>query len=185
MSSMNDTTGLVGRLIWSLYGPGVRVEDEAALSRLDDALIRLRRLWQIPAGRHRTQPDGAVVPELSTVLVVEAIGHRQQNSTGGVGIADVAARLSVAPSTASRLVDRAVRSGVVERNADHADPRRAALTLTGAGTTLLERSFEFRRGYLGQVLSGWNHRDVRTLATLLDRFADDVLSRGFPTEKTP
>lgn len=167
-----------------MYGPCVGVDEAAALTRLDDALIRLRRLWQVPGGRHRAAPDGAVVPELSTVLVVEAIGQRRR-STDGVRVADVAARLSVAPSTASRLVNRAVRSGVVERNADHADPRSAALTLTTAGKDLLEKSFDFRLDYLGRVLSDWNQKDVRALATLLDRFANEVHIHGFPTEKAP
>lgn len=156
-------------------------EEAVALARLDDALIRLRRLWHIPPGRHRAAPSGEPVPELSTVLVAESIG-RLGDGAHVVRIADVAARLSVAPSTASRLVDRAARAGFVNREADPANPRQAALSLTAAGTALLETSFQFRMDYLSRLLDGWNQRDVHRLAILLGRFADEVHTQGLPTE---
>ena len=123
---------------------------------------------------------------MSTVLVVDAIDrHRRRNPAGPVRIADVADRLDVAPSTASRLVDRAARSGMVVRPADRTDPRRAALTLTEAGVALVDKALAFRTGYLERVLTGWAPADVRSLATLVDRFADSVHTHGLPTERTP
>jgi len=154
------------------------------LTQLDDALIRLRRLGHTPTGQHRGDPAGAP-PELSTVLVTDAIKRQQdQDPAAPVRVADVAARLAVAPSTASRLVDRATRAGMVARGSDPVDPRRAALTLTPAGTTLLVEAFAFRTSYLQRVLTGWTQTDVETLARLLDRFADAVHAHGLPTERT-
>jgi len=145
------------------------------LSQLDDALIRLRRLWQNPSiDRILVEPDGARL-EMSTVLVTDAIHRLQDADPPEVArVGDVAERLDVAPSTASRLVDRAVRAGMVARGTAAADSRQVTLTPTPAGSALLGRAFLFRTRYLEQVLKGWTRDDVATLARLLDRFADAV-----------
>jgi len=91
----------------------------------------------------------------------------------------------VAPSTASRLVDRAVRAGMVARASDRADPRRAVLTLTPAGNSLLATAYGFRTRYLEQVLAGWTGAEVETFARLLDRFATAVHAHGLPMDRTP
>jgi DNA-binding MarR family transcriptional regulator len=153
------------------------------LSQLDDALIRLRRLWQTPA-LHRVldEPDGARL-EMSTVLVTDAINRLHQAHPPEVArVADIAERLDVAPSTASRLVDRAVRAGMVARGTAAADSRHVTLTLTPAGTALLGRAFLFRTRYLEKVLTGWTPADVTTLTRLLDRFADAVHTHAEPRQ---
>lgn len=151
------------------------------LEQLDDALIRLRRLWQTPSGsRVLVEPDGSRL-EMSTVLVTDAIDRAERAEPARkLRVADVADRLQVAPSTASRLVDRAVRAGMVTRGTDAADNRQVTLTLTPAGSALLGRALTFRTGYLQQVLSGWTGDDVATLALLLDRFAEAVQTPAGP-----
>ena len=74
---------------------------------------------------------------------------------------------------------------MVDRASDRADPRRAVLTLTPAGTGLLVTAFGVRTRYLEQVLAGWSATDVHTLAGLLDGFATAVHTRGQPTDGTP
>jgi DNA-binding MarR family transcriptional regulator len=151
------------------------MQGRLVLSQLDDALIRLRRLWQNPPfKRILVEPDGARL-EMSTVLVTDAINRLQHADPPEVArVGDIAERLDVAPSTASRLVDRAVRAGMVARGTAAADSRHVTLTLTPAGSALLGRACLFRTRYLEQVLKGWTRDDVATLARLLDRFADAV-----------
>jgi len=155
------------------------------LSQLDDALIRLRRWWQSPSvDRVLVEPDGARLA-MSTVLVADAI-HRRQHADPPevVRVGDVAERLDVAPSTASRLVDRAVRAGTVSRGTDAADSRHVTLTLTPVGSDLLGRALTFRTRYLEQVLTGWGRDDVAALARLLDRFADALHTHAGPERLT-
>ena len=109
--------------------------------------------------------------ELSTVLVVDALSREPSR---GCGIAEVAELLDVAPSTASRLVDRAVGAGMVVRRTSSADARRADLHLTRAGMALQERARHFRAAYLGHVLHDWTAGDVGALAARLAAFADAV-----------
>jgi DNA-binding MarR family transcriptional regulator len=144
-----------------------------ALRVIDDTLIRLRRLWNGkaagPADRH-----GEV--ELSTVLVVDAI-HRIRGEEDEVTVRAVGVRLDVAPSTASRLVDRAVEAGMVVRRSSEADSRRSSLALSDQGEKLLAAAGAFRLGYLSDVLDDWSAKDVDTFARLLDRFATAVHRR--------
>lgn len=134
---------------------------DAVLQEIDDALVRMRRLWS-------SAPRG---PDMSSVLVVEACARRRAPSTVG----DVARFAGVEHSTASRLVERAVRAGYVERAADG---RRAALLLTARGEELRERAVAFRTEWLAGVLAAWPDADRARFAQLLGRFCADMGERG-------
>ena len=134
---------------------------DGPLHEIDDALVRLRRLWS-------TAPRG---PDMSSVLVVEACARRSVPSTVG----EVARFAGVEHSTASRLVERAVRAGYVERAADG---RRAALRLTASGRELRERAVAFRTAWLAGVLEEWPEADRALFARLLGRFSTDIGEHG-------
>jgi DNA-binding MarR family transcriptional regulator len=144
------------------------------LLAVDDALVRLRRLWSTTPRR----ADGDAV-EMSSVLVVEACARGA--ATGAeVTVGDVARFADVEHSTASRLIDRAARQGLLEKVASARDARSTALALTAAGRELRRRSVAFRTGWLGDVLQAWAPADVSDLARLLSRFAEDVTDHGGP-----
>jgi DNA-binding MarR family transcriptional regulator len=134
------------------------------LARVDQAMLRLRRMWDAPRG---IAHEGGVV-EGSTLLVCLAVA----DTAAAVGVAEVADALGVAPSTASRLVARAAEAGMVTREVSTTDPRRAALELTATGTRLVEASRRYRAARLARLLVDWPPRDVAALADLLTRFAD-------------
>lgn len=142
------------------------------LSTIDVALLRLRRFSQVPRS-HGTPGPGESV-ELSTVLVVDAV---EQLSAGGVAAAvgDVADRLSVAPSTASRLIERAEAAGMIQRGRAVLDSRRVALVLTDAGVSLAARAREFRRGRLADVLTSWPSERIERFSADLHDFAQLAL----------
>jgi len=143
-----------------------RVEDLAAL---DEALVRLRRLWT--ASRAHVVDGGGQRVEMSSVLVVEACARAGGAQTS---VGDVAAFLDVEASTASRLVDRAARAGLVSRTASETDARRSALALTENGRALRARAVDLRLEWLAAVVQDWPEPDVRALADALGRFADAV-----------
>jgi DNA-binding MarR family transcriptional regulator len=145
------------------------------LDVLDDALLRLRRLWS--PSRQRLVDDDGVAVEMSSLLVVEACA-RGAASGREVSVADVASLADVAPSTASRLVDRAASAGLVDRGTSLADPRRTALSLTERGVTLQARAYAARTTWLASQLNEWPTRDVDHLAQLLARFANTLDDNG-------
>jgi len=162
---------------------GLGLDGLDGLDVIDDALLRLRRLWS--PSRQRLADEGGVVVEMSSLLVVEtcargaAVGRE-------VSVADVALLADVAPSTASRLVDRAANAGLVNRGTSRVDPRRTALLMTERGATLQARAYTARTTWLAGQFHDWAPRDVDHLAQLLARFADtlepddDTLSRVAP-----
>lgn len=138
---------------------------------LDDALIRLRRLWS--TSRTRFVEDGATAVEMSSLLVVEACARGA--ATGReVVVSDVAELADVTPSTASRLVDRAEAAGLLCRIASTVSARRTALELTPAGADLRKRAVTARTGWLAGQLGDWDPADVERLGALLSRFADGL-----------
>lgn len=154
-------------------------DGERVLGRLDDALLRLRRVTAAPPPAFVVEGGGAsgsAPVTASTVLVVDACARAE----GEVSVGEVARALGVEHSTASRLIDRAVGGGFVTRGSSSVDARRVALTLTPAGAALHERAAAFRRGRLGRVVGDWPADDVRALAALLERFAADATDAGPP-----
>jgi DNA-binding MarR family transcriptional regulator len=145
------------------------------LGRADDALVRLRRLWS-PEHARVVDPDGRRV-EMSSVLVVEVCARAGDD---GLAVGEIAGQLDVEASTASRLVDRAVRAGLVERGRSAADARRSVIRLTADGRALRTEAFGFRLAWLGGVLDDWSDADVAAFAGFLERFAGAVAEAGPP-----
>jgi DNA-binding MarR family transcriptional regulator len=142
-----------------MYGTGV----EEPLRAIDDALVRMRRLWS--ASRRG--------PDMSSVLVVEACSRQRDPAT----VRDVARFAGVEHSTASRLVARAVRAGYVRRVPAG---RRVTLLLTPAGAELRARAVAFRTEWLAGVLAGWSDAEIATFARSMGRFADRIGGSGRP-----
>lgn len=140
---------------------------DPTIAAIDQALLGLRHLW----GQSGTFSDPELGPlELSTVLVAHEVGR----SGTEVSVADVAAGLDVTHSTASRLVDRAVRSGVITRSASQVDSRRTQLALTPAGQRLNAEAARFRAHYLASVLPDWSDRKRQQFAKQLTEFTQAI-----------
>lgn len=135
--------------------------DRALLDGLDNALVEIRRVLQRPGYRREVLGELAGTVELATVRLLRAVQRAEQPPTIGA----VAEVLVVDPSTASRLVDRAVDAGTLQRRACDQDRRRARLELTGDGERLLDAVTERRRAVLADATAGW---DQAQLAHLLD-----------------
>ncbi|CAA9336744.1 MAG: Transcriptional regulator [uncultured Frankineae bacterium] len=149
------------------------------LEAVDEALVRLRRLWT--ASRAHVLDELGERVEMSSVLVVEACARTEAAGAGAeVTVGDVAVFLDVDPSTASRLVERAARAGLVHRTPSSVDGRRAALVLTPSGRALRARAASSRRAWLGAVVADWPDEEVLALARLLHRFSAAVSAAPGP-----
>ncbi len=86
----------------------------------------------------------ASIPQLRTLAFV-------QRSPGG-SLADVATHLGVTSATASAMVDRLVRRGLLARMSHPRERRRVTLSLTRTGARHLNEARAATRRRLGQVL---------------------------------
>lgn len=94
---------------------------------------------------------------------------------GPIAGTEVAQRLGVDQSTASRQIRPLEDAGLVSRSTDTADRRVGWLEATDAGRAVLERIHGQRRADAEVVLADWSAADVETLATLLARFKQSMV----------
>lgn len=147
------------------------------LDALDDALVGLRRAQQQPAYRRALLAGIDADIELATVRVLRAV----QRAGSPPSIGDVAERLVVDASTASRFVDRAVSDGWLVRRACADDRRRTRLELTPAGARVLDRVTAQRRRILAQLTHDLEPEDVDRFVELLSLLTTRLDAVGAPS----
>lgn len=95
---------------------------------------------------------------------------------GPIAGSELARRLQVDQSTASRHVRPLEELGFVTRTADGADRRVAWLTVTDAGRDLLDRARDVALHDFDVALADWSATDRRTLGELVERFRTALLA---------
>ncbi|MGW7683685.1 MarR family winged helix-turn-helix transcriptional regulator [Kribbella sp. NPDC054772] len=93
---------------------------------------------------------------------------------GALRLSDLAARLELDASTASRHVRSLEQLGLVRRSPDPDDGRAFRVELTEQGLEQWEASARHRMELLSTAMEGWSEEDVQTFERLMTRFADGV-----------
>lgn len=113
--------------------------------------------------------------QVRALLAVEACA--------GCSNVELAAMLSIFPSSASRLTDRLTAAGLVTREAGTDDRREIHLVLTPAGRRTLDRFIESRVLMIGRVMALMSAPDRAALLKGLAAFTD--ASTRLETTKNP
>ena len=92
---------------------------------------------------------------------------------GPVRVSDVAERLRVDLSVASRQVAALVAAGYAERETDPDDRRSYRITATDRGTRVLRESHRRMVEAFARPLAAWPEDEVVALAARLDRLRED------------
>jgi DNA-binding MarR family transcriptional regulator len=93
---------------------------------------------------------------------------------GALRLSDLAAKMELDASTASRHVRALEQVGLIRRSADPDDGRAFRVELTENGAREWETSSKRRMELLSQAMDGWDDSDIETFAKLMTRFADGV-----------
>jgi DNA-binding MarR family transcriptional regulator len=127
---------------------------------IHDASARLGMLWveSYSGGGHRVSPS-----QLRALMAIQQ--HERTNLTA------LAGELGAIMSSASRLCDRLVAAGLVERIQSSGDRREVSMTLTREGTQLLAAIERERRLALASVLAGMAPEERERLLTSLLAFS--------------
>lgn len=140
---------------------------------VERAMVAIRRS-QTRRTLARLAAGGAESGAGAEVLdVIEAAEEAGEPAT----VTSVAAALNVDQPRASKLVAAAVAAGLVRREADQADGRRALLVRTPEGQRVSAEIHAFRREAIGQAVADWPADERAEFARLLTRF---VASFGSP-----
>jgi len=98
---------------------------------------------------------------------------------GPLTFGDLAERLGLDRTTVSRLAASLQEQGLIAREADAHDKRKAWLELTAAGSTLLEGLNGVSRQYYEVATSEWTAEERAAAGTMFDRLRHDLLRLQF------
>jgi DNA-binding MarR family transcriptional regulator len=122
-----------------------------------------RALVGISAASIAEVDDVVTMPQLRVLMMIA--------TRGPMNLAAVAAGLRVSPPNASRICDRLLKAGMLDRRDDPNDRRHITLSLTAGGQALIDRVNRHRRTAIKRVLRNMTGRDRDRLAAALDSFA--------------
>jgi len=114
-----------------------RVEEIEALLRKVSAVIRKR-------GREILSSYGITPPQLNALVILI--------EEDGITMGELCERMYLACSTATDLIDRMERNGLIERERDQSDRRVIRLRVKDPGRAVIEEVMKARKRYLGRVL---------------------------------
>lgn len=147
--------------------------DDPVLIKVDEALLTLGRPSHLRRIGERVRAGAGLPLDRAAYPVLRGIAE-----CGPVRLSDLAARLGVQISTASRQVKELEQAGLVERTGDPKDGRVTMLALAPAGREALKKLRESWRRTLVEILDAWPEEDREALATLLGRLAADMVAYG-------
>ncbi|MEV0227903.1 MarR family transcriptional regulator [Nonomuraea sp. NPDC050786] len=134
------------------------------IAAIERAMVAIRRRQ---SRRVLARQQGATGPEFEVLDVIEGADE-------AVTVSTVAQALNVDQPRASRLVAAAVTAGLVRREADQADGRRAWLVLTEAGRAAMEQAHRGRQAAFAAATEGWTAEERAEFARLLTRFVEGM-----------
>ncbi|MDW6063742.1 MarR family winged helix-turn-helix transcriptional regulator [Streptomyces sp. FXJ1.4098] len=141
---------------------------------IERAMVAIRRsqsrrsLARLAGGEDQDSLRGAAARG-AAFDVLDAIEAAEQSGTPAT-VSGVAAALAVDQPRASKLVAGAVEAGLVRREADQADGRRALLVMTESGRALTDEVRRFRRSVFAEAMAEWPETDRAEFARLLTDF---------------
>lgn len=115
------------------------------------------------------RPEELSIPQFRTMIYLER--HV------GVSISDVADHHGLALSSTSQLIDGLVKRQYVTREIAEGDRRRAIVSLTAHGKTILASAREQAQARMAERLALLSPEELQTLATVLQAF-DRIFARG-------
>lgn len=145
-------------------------ESHDATGRADDSadveavMAAARVLVAVSARSAAGIDDRVTLPQLRLLVMI--------SRSPAMNLGAVAQGLGVHPSNATRLVERLVVAGLVDRRDDPADRRNLVLDLTADGRDLLDQVMEHRRTAIREILGRMPAGRRRALMPVMRAFAD-------------
>lgn len=139
-------------------------ESAAAFAEAVEAVVRTARVFAAITAESIAQAgEGVTLPQLRVLVLA--------STSGVLSNAGVARALDVHISNASRICDRLVQAGLLDRRDSPADRRQVELTLTPAGSRLVEAVTDHRQMAFTRILVEMTPRERAALARSLGSFA--------------
>jgi DNA-binding MarR family transcriptional regulator len=142
-----------------------RIATGVEQDRMVDAVLSASRALVAIAARSLADAGEEVTLTQYRSLVVLA-------SRGPQGVASLAEAVAVTPPTASRLVERLVKKGLVRRRTDRHDRRQVRIALTESGRHLIDAVSARRRQEIATLLDAVAPETQRSVVAALSQLAE-------------
>jgi DNA-binding MarR family transcriptional regulator len=130
-----------------------------------EAVVRAARVFAAITAESIAQAgEGVTLPQLRVLVLAR--------TTGMLNNSAVAHALDIHISNASRICERLVQAGLLDRRHSPDDRRQVQLTLTPAGSSLVDAVTEHRRTAFTQILGLMSPGERASLAKALRAFVD-------------
>jgi DNA-binding MarR family transcriptional regulator len=130
-----------------------------------DAALTASRALVAMSARSLAAVEGEVtLPQYRTLVVLQSRGPQTLH--------ELAAELRVVPSTATRMCDRLVAKGLVDRAVPEDDRRLVHLSATTEGSDLVARVTAVRRAEMAAAVQAMPAEQRRALVPALEAFAE-------------
>lgn len=136
----------------------------ATAAQVDAVMLAAQVLVGVTAQSVADVEDIVTLPQLRVLVLIADRGQLNLNA--------VAQAMQVHPSNATRLCDRLVAAGLIDRRDAAGDRRNIALSLTGAGRDLVASMTRQRRSAIADVLEQMPDVRRRGLVLAMRAFAD-------------
>jgi DNA-binding MarR family transcriptional regulator len=147
--------------------------DGAELGAIERAFSTILRWGNLPRIReHFVAAAGMALDKASYALLLRL------NESGATRLSDLAERLGVDLSTASRQVHHLQLAGLVQRATVEEDRRASLLTVTDSGKEMVERILAARRSVITQMLEQWTPEERSELGRVLTHLAGEIVAFG-------
>ena len=143
------------------------------LAEIERALTAIVRWGNLPRVRERFVAAAGLPLDRASYRLLSLVDRN-----GPIRLSDLAQEAGVDLSTASRQVHALMGAGLMQKTAVEEDRRAALLSVTRQGHKLLERLRAAKRAVLTEMLADWTPAQRDELATVLGRFADEMVAFG-------
>jgi len=137
-------------------------------SRVEELLVRLMILRRQPAYRELLTRGTGLAGRPATMRLLRAVDALTR-AGDKPSLGDVADRMGIEQSNASRTVDYAVERGFIAKAKAEDDARRLELTLTEEGTSVIVELNARRDRLHRDMFRTWSDAEVGTMIELLEK----------------
>jgi DNA-binding MarR family transcriptional regulator len=146
------------------------VRDTEHLIAVEELLIRVHGLRRRPRYRQVMAEGTGFEARISTMRILRAVDALVRYGSAP-SIREVAERLGMEHSNASRAVDECVERKLIVKSPSVIDRRRIELSVTPRGQLAIRRLNERREAVHRRLLRGWDVTEMETLERLLIKLA--------------
>ena len=149
---------------------GALAQAEAAKAEAAELLAAVGAVRRVARRAVRSSAAGALPPARSELLRLAA-------RRPGIGVAEAAQELRLAPNSVSTMVSQLAAAGLLHRGRAEADGRSVRLTVTEAGAARVEQWRDMRAELVGRALDRLSPADrkaIRAAVPSLRRLAEEM-----------